>query len=179
MAKQTLDFNADGNKQKEQNEKKSLSSGTVLIEWEAPEYVVYKKTVVWYVGFGVILALLIFSAFVMQSFLTAIVFILAGILIFVYSERKPKIISYDIRTSGIRVDSRVFLFRELESFNTVERGSEVYLLLKSKRVFMPMIHIPLNDADHELVTETLGRHLSQDPDFVEPFADIIAHWLGF
>jgi len=189
MAKPTLDLRLGGTN-KNNNEKETpesslppgsrLGQGQVYLTWEAPEYVVYKKTTVWYIGFGILLALLLFFAFVMQSFLTGIIFLLSGILIFFHSERPPKIVSYDLRTTGIRVDSQIYLYRELTAFNIVERGASIYLLLKSKRLLMPLIHIPLSDdMEHEKVLELLSNHLPQDTDFVEPLADVLAHWVGF
>ncbi len=154
--------------------------GRVLLEWEAPEFVVYKKTTGWYVGFGVLLALLLFAAFLLQSLLTGIVFILAGILIFVHAEKPPRIIGYDVRTTGVRIDERIYMFRELAAFNVVQHANdEAYLLLKSKRLVMPLIHVPLGNSDAEEVTETLSKYIPQDINFVEPLADVLAHWAGF
>jgi hypothetical protein len=189
MAKPTLDLRPNSTNETEIDEEiaqsparsgGSLSHGQIYLEWEAPEYVIYKKTTVWYIGFGVMLALLLSIAFIMQSFLTGIIFLLSGILIFFHSERPPKIVSYDLRTTGIRIDSRIYLYRELSAFNIVEHGSSIYLLLKSKRLLMPLIHIPLADnLNHEEVLDAISNHLPQDPDFVEPLADVLAHWLGF
>lgn len=189
MAKPTLDLRpnstneTENSKEAEETPSRSggrLSHGQIYLEWEAPEYVVYKKTTAWYIGFGILLALLLFVAFMMQSFLTGVIFFLSGVLIFFHSERPPKSVSYDLRTTGIKVDSRIYLYRELTAFNIVEHGSSIYLLLKSKRLLMPLIHIPLaDDINHEEVLDAISNHLPQDPDFVEPLADVLAHWLGF
>ena len=189
MAKPTMDLRLGSTKETEIAEEikeapplpgKRLGHGQVYLEWEAPEFVVYKKTTIWYIGFGILLALLFFTAFIMQSFLTGIIFFLSAVLIFFYSERPPKTVSYDLRTTGIKIDSRIYLYRELSAFNIVEHGSSIYLLLKSKRLLMPLIHVPLADnIDHEEVLDAISNHLPQDPEFVEPLADILAHWLGF
>lgn len=157
-----------------------LSRGNVLLSWEAPEYVIYHKTTGWYVGFGVLLALLLFSAILLQSFLTGVVFLLAGVLIFLYSERTPRRIRYEVRDTGIRVGERFYLFRELAAFNLVERGDTVYMLLKSRRFILPMIHVPLaEETDHQKLRKIMLRHMKEDHEFNEPLADVLAHWLGF
>jgi len=187
MAEPTLDLRQNNAKGKETNKESTnessehgkLSNGEIFLSWEAPEYVVYKKTVGWYIGFGILLAFLLFSALIMQSILTAVVFLLGGILIFVHSERPAKIISYDIRSTGVRMGKEFYLFRELSAFNVVERGDGVYMLLKSKRLLLPLIHMPLGDTNHEEVVEVMSEKIPQDPEFVEPLADIIAHWAGF
>jgi hypothetical protein len=187
MVEPTLDLRQNNAKEKETNKELpnedskhgKLSKGEIFLSWEASEYVVYKKTVGWYIGFGILLAFLLFTAFIMQSLLTGIVFLLGGILIFVHSERPAKTISYDIRSSGVHMGKEFYLFRELEAFNVVERGDGVYMLLKSKRLLLPLIHIPLGDVDHEEVVRVMSEKIPQDPDFVEPLADVIAHWAGF
>jgi len=185
MAEPTLDLRQNNAKEtdkeslNENNEHGKLSKGEVFLSWEAPEYVVYKKTVRWYIGFGILLAFLLFTAFVMQSLLTGIVFILGGILVFVHSERPAKTISYDIRSSGVRIGKEFYLFQELSAFNVVERGDGIYMLMKSKRLLLPLIHMPLGDVDHEEVVKIMSEKIPQDPEFVEPLADILAHWAGF
>jgi hypothetical protein len=157
----------------------AIGRGKTLLQWEAPEYVVYKKTTGWYVAFGIILALLLFSAFLLRSFLTGVVFFLAGVLIFLYSERPPRKVSYEIRDTGIRIGGRLYLYRELAGFNMVERTDGVYMLLRSRRLVMPLIHVPLGDQDPDKARELLLPLLTEDVQLVEPLADILAHWLGF
>ncbi len=185
----TLDLKNKFNGTKKENESEPgnenvpgynrIAQGKVILSWSAPEYIIYKKNTLWYICFGVILAFLIFISLLMGSFLTAIVFVLAGILIYVYSERQPKTVNYDVRTSGIRIGNRIYLFRELAGFNIMERNHEVYILLKSKRIVMPLIHIPIKDQDPEEVLNVLGEYLPEDPEINEPIADILAHWVGF
>lgn len=153
--------------------------GKVLISWSAPEYIVYKKNTLWYICFGLILALSIFISLIMGSYLAIVIFVLCGILIYVYSERKPKTINYDIRTSGIRIDTRIYLFRELSGFNIMERNNEVYILLKSKRMVMPLIHVPIKEQNPEDIYNILSERLQEDPELSEPLADILSHWVGF
>jgi hypothetical protein len=186
MAEPTLDLRHQNAKEKETDEENTnsnrhgkLSTGEIFLSWEAPEFIVYKKNISWYIGFGILLAILLFTAFIMQSLLMGIVFILGGILIFFHSERPAKTISYDIRSSGVRMGKEFYLFRELDAFNVVERGNEIYMLLKSKRLLLPMIHIPLGNMDHEEVVKVMSEKIPQDTDFVEPLADILAHWAGF
>lgn len=157
-----------------------LARGTVLISWKAPEYVMYKKNTFWYMGFGIAFALLLFIAiFMLQSFLATVVFAMLGGLLFVYSERKPKIIEYDVRTSGIRIGNRVYLYRELLAFNVIERGYGIYLIVQSRRTLVPLIHVPLGDTNPEAVYNTLIEFLDDDPELTESLGDVLSHWFGF
>ncbi len=150
-----------------------------LYAWEAPEFVVYRKNTWWYMIFGLVMALLVSSALWMKSFLTLVVFVLAGILIFAFAERRPQIVPFAVRRSGIRVADKFLPFGEIESYNIVERGHGVYMLMKRKKLFAQLLHIPLGDADPAKVKFAIGRQLPEDKEIEESMSDIIAHWLGF
>ncbi len=157
-------------------ETRIVSFGT----WEAPEHVVYEKTILWYIVFGVVVALTIFTAFLLRSFLAGIVFFLGGLIVYMYSERPPRIVKYELLVKGIGIGDRLYPYSALTNFNIVERAHGAYVLLRGRRLLMPLIHIPLADSIYpDDVKEVLLKFLPEDPDLVEPLPEIIAHWLGF
>ncbi len=157
-----------------------LHQGEPLLAWDAPEHVVYKKTTAWYIAFGIVWALLLFTAIVTGSFLTGIVFFIGGILLFLYSERAPRMVHFEILDTGIAIGRHIFPYRELMGFNLMERIDGVYILLRGRRLLIPLIHVPVaDDVDPRKLQKILARHVKEDDTLVEPLSDIIAHWLGF
>lgn len=159
-----------------------------VIMWEAPEYHAQPKTTLWYVAFGVVMALLLFVAFLMQSFLTGVVFALLGLLILLYSERRPRTATFRITPTTLVINDRRYLLRELDAFNVVESPSSRrpdspelghLLLIRSRRLVMPLLHVPLGDQDPETIREALAPRLKEDPELREPLADLLFHWIGF
>lgn len=151
------------------------------LAWEAPEYHVRPKSLAWYAGFGAAFALLLFTAFLMRSFLTGVVFGLLGLLILLYSERSPKTVRFSLSPESLTVNDRRYPLRELDAFNVVDSltGTGFILLIRSRRLFMPLIHVPLGTQDSEAVRGLLRGSLREDLELRESLTDLLAHRLGF
>lgn len=149
------------------------------LSWEAPEYHLQPKTTAWYVGVGVLLALLLFAAFLMRSFLSGVVFALLGLLVLLYSERPPRTARFTLSEEGVRINDRFYPYRELGGFNVVESPTGPLALVRSRRLVMPLLHIPLGEHAAEAIRARLRPHLTEDQDLRESLADLIAHRLGF
>lgn len=151
----------------------------VLVQWDAPEYQVQKKTTAWYVVFGVVVALLLFSAVLTRSFLSGIVFGLLAFLVLLYSERPPRTARFQLTPDALIINDRRYPFSQLDAFNIVESPSGRLLLLRSRRLVMPLIHVPLGEQESDLIRPFVQDALREDPDLREPLADLLAHRLGF
>lgn len=147
-----------------------------------------EKSVLWYAAFGVLMALLLFAAFLMKSFLTGVVFALLGVLVMLYSERPPRTVRFAIGRDHLTINDRRYILRDLDRFNIVETpthpqpdGSPGHLLLiRGRRMVLPLLHLPLApDIDPDAVRRALRRLVQEDADLREPLADLVAHGLGF
>lgn len=150
-----------------------------LLAWETLEYHLPPKSLLWYGVFGVALAALLFTAFLMRSFLTGVVFVLLGLLVLLYSERPPRALRVRLTPNALFLNDRRYLYADLDAFHIVESPTGMLALIRSKRLVMPLLHVPLDDTDPERVRATLARSLTEDPDLREPLPDILAHYLGF
>lgn len=153
--------------------------GPSTLSWEAPEYHLQPKTTAWYVGVGVLLALLLFAAFLMRSFLSGVVFALLGLLVLLYSERPPRTARFALSNEGVQVNDRRYPYRELGGFNVVESPTGPLALVRSRRLVMPLLHIPLGEHAAETIRARLRAYLTEDPELRESLADLLAHRLGF
>lgn len=149
------------------------------LSWETPEYHAQPKTALWYAVFGVVLALLIFSAVLTRSFLSGVVFVLIGVLILLYSERPPRIIRFALTRETLAINDRLYPFSALDAFNIVDSPTGPLLLIRSRRLVMPLLHVPLADQDRDAVRAILRPHLREDADLHESTIDLLAHRLGF
>lgn len=151
------------------------------LTWEAPEYRVRPKSVLWYVSFGTALAVFLFIAFLMRSFLTGVVFGLLGFLVLLFSERPPRTIRFAVSAESLSVNDRKYPLNELEAFNVVDSllGTGVILIVRSRRVVMPLVHVPLMTQDPDAIRGLLRTRLHEDLELRESFTDILAHRLGF
>lgn len=150
-----------------------------LLTWETPEHHLQPKTLAWYAVFGVVMAILLFTAFLMRSFLSGTVFVLLGILVLLYSERSPRLLQVQLTPSALILNDRRYLWKDLDAFNIVESPKGNLALFRSRRLVMPLIHVPLADEDPEAVRTIFSREVKEDPELHEPLPDLLAHYLGF
>jgi hypothetical protein len=134
-----------------------------VFQWEAPEYEYIEKHPKWYWVMGLALLAIIVYAIITNSILMAILFILIGMLGYVYAEREPRPIRMEINPDGVVVDKIMYEYDDLKSFwifFEVEAGFKV-LSLHSKKTFLPHIHIPVGDANPILIREVLLNYLPE------------------
>jgi hypothetical protein len=154
------------------------SNDEPVFSWEAHEYEYIEKHPKWYWIMGLILLGIVVYAIITNSILMAILFILIGMLGYVYAEREPRLISMEINPDGIVVDKIMYEYEDLKSFwifYEVEAGFKI-LSLHSKKTFLPHIHIPVGDANPILIRETLLQYLPeirQEMTFIDRFSLII------
>jgi len=154
------------------------TAGTRLA-WEAAEYHLQAKPLVWYAVFGAALAALLFIAFLLRSFLSGVVFALVGLLILLYSERPPRTIRFQLTDNALLINTNRYPFTDLEAFNVIESPRGMLALLRSRRLILPLIHVPLGSQDPDIVRGILRERVTEDPVLHEPLPDLLAHWLGF
>ncbi|MDP3685723.1 MAG: hypothetical protein Q8R32_02735, partial [bacterium] len=143
-------------------EPQSLPPNLPILAWETPEFHPQRKGTLWYAVFGVALAGLVFIAFLLRSFLSGVVFVLSGLLILIYSERPPRALRIQITRDDLLINDRRYLLRDLEAFNIVESPTGMLALIRSRRLVMPLIHLPLADQDPDAVRRALRRGIKED-----------------
>ncbi|MDI6777607.1 MAG: hypothetical protein QMD77_00275 [Patescibacteria group bacterium] len=151
------------NKPRTKSITKFKTSDEPTFSWEAPEYEHFEKHPKWYWIMGGILLAIVVYALVTNSILMAIMFILIGMLGYVYAEREPRIIKMQITPDGIQVDNYFYAYNDLKSFwifYEAEEGIRV-LSLHSRKTFLPYIHIPIGNANPILIRETLVQYLPE------------------
>lgn len=131
--------------------------------WDAPEYENIEKHPRWYWITGGILLAIVIYAIVTNAILMAIVFILIGMLGYIFAEREARIIRMDISSDGIKVDNYFYEYDDLKSFwifYEAKEGIKV-LSLHSKKTFLPYIHIPIGNTNPIIIREVLINYLPE------------------
>ena len=91
----------------------------------------------------------------------------------------PKMVEISINQKGVTVEKEMYPFATLEAF-WVESADEnnQKILLKSKKLIMPLIAIPLEEYHHLDVREFLLQYLPE-VEMHEPLSQKIMEKLGF
>ncbi len=147
--------------------------------WQTPEYIHTEKTSDWYWTVGIITGALVLTSMIFGNFLFALVLALGVFTLTVFTARKPNMITVDITDKGVRVDTVLYPYHSLESFGIDEEhhhGSRLFL--KSKKVVMPLITLPLATQDFEEVRTFLTTHLKEET-FEQSMVHTLIERLGF
>ncbi len=149
------------------------------ISWQALEYKQKEKTVDWYWAVGIISLAIIIIAVYTHNILFAVLVLISTAILLSFSINKPKVIDVSINQKGISMGRDMYPFATLESFWVESMpGGDEKILLKSSKVLMPLITIPLEEHHHLDVREFLLQYLKEE-EMHEPFSNKLMEKLGF
>ena len=87
-----------------------------------------------------------------------------------------RIIEFEINEEGIIIDKKLYLYNTLESFWII--GKEKKVIVKSKKLVVPFLILPLENVDPKYLREHLIKYIKEE-EMSEPMAHTIMEKLGF
>src|SRR3989344_5288870 len=132
------------------------------LHWQAYEYELRERSTDWFWAVGIITVAIVVTAIIFNNVLFALVMFLGGFSLSLYAARPPHIMDIVLDEVGVRVNDYFYPYRTLESFWVEEHIEIPRLFLKSQRLIMPYIIVPLDeDLDPAKVKRFLERHLPE------------------
>ncbi len=124
-----------------------MNTTTNTISWQDYEYDHKEKSSDWFWALGIIALSSAVTAMMFENVLFALLIIIAAFTVALFTSKKPHLIHFEINKRGVSIDTTLYIYKTLEAFyvNEDEHGHH-YLILKSERLIMPFIIIPLNDS---------------------------------
>lgn len=149
------------------------------LSWQILEYKKKEKTVDWYWAVGVIAFSLAVIAIIVGDGLFAIFIIIATAILLSFSNTEPRMFVVNVDKRGINVGSDKYPFATLDEFwIDITDENSPKILLKSKKVFMPLIVIPVEDHHHLDIRDFLLQYLPEK-EMHEPLSQKVMEKLGF
>jgi hypothetical protein len=148
------------------------------ISWQIHEYEHYEKTPDWFWIVGIIGLTFAVLAVIFNNILFAVLIVVSTFSLIVFGNKEPHLLDCEINKKGVRVNKTIYPYANLEAFNVTE-GHSPKLLLKSSKLLMPMITIPIGDIDPDEIVTPLSEVLKHEEEMREPFAHILMDYLGF
>jgi len=155
------------------------------IYWETPEYYHETKDSDWFWIVGIISLSIIFLSFIYGNILLAILIFIGTINIFLHANKEPAIREITISEKGIRIDKTFYPYLTLESFWIEIHEHEDFkdfqiarLLIKSKKLLVPLIVIPIEYENLDELREFLSIFL-EEVEHREPLVHKISEYFGF
>lgn len=150
------------------------------IAWSAHEYTHYEKTNDWYWTLGIIAIAGAVASVIFHNVLLAFLILLGAFVVAIYASREPELVEFELSSRGVRINKTMYPYRSLESFwvEHHEQHPSPKLLIKSQKMLMPLIIIPLEHMYPEEIRNYLLPYL-QEEEHQEPLAHHIMEILGF
>lgn len=136
------------------------------LHWQTLEYEHRDRSADWFWAVGIITVSIAVTSIIFNNLLFALVVLLGGFALSLYAARPPKEIDVVLDEVGIRIEKLFYPYRTLESFWVEETEHRARVLIKSQRLIMPYIILPItHDSDEavepEEVRDFLRRYLPE------------------
>jgi hypothetical protein len=148
------------------------------IAWEAYEHHHVEKKSDWYWVGGIIIASVSIASFFLGNPLFGILLIIGGSVIMILASRPPKIIQLAVTQRGLRLDDTLYPYTTLEAYFIDEENSVgPQLLVRSEKMFMPLLILPLPEEYVDDIEHIISQRLPEEH-LEEPLARKILEFLG-
>lgn len=147
------------------------------IRWSALEYADKARGADWYWAVWIITISIAVTAILFNNVLFAGVIVLATLALCLFTKRQPTPVNYKIDDKGVWAGRNIYLYNSLDSF-WVDDENEPKIILKSQKMTMPYIVIPIEGISPEAIRSNLAIYLREE-EHNEPLSHKIMEYLGF
>ena len=151
---------------------------TEKIEWSALEYEEKERSVDWFWALGIIVVAGSVASLIYGNYFFAILLILSGILLGFFAIKKPEMVSYELNKKGLKIKTRLFPYESIKSF-FVQTAPKLMLFVKSSRMFMPILSMPIEDNLAEDIRSIMLLNNVKEEEMKEGPSEKIMERLGF
>jgi hypothetical protein len=142
---------------------KKNHSREILFSWQAPEFETFEREKRWYLWAALILLVIIGYATYTNSPVMAITFILIGVVGYIYLNKEPRILDFQITTKGIIAGKDLYDFESVDSFWIFENSTQLDILsLHIKNRLTPFIHIPFYEENSPQIRSILIEYIPEE-----------------
>lgn len=149
------------------------------VSWQGYEYDYHEKSSDWFWALGIVGISSAVTAIIFENVLFALLILVGAFTIALLAVKKPDLVHFEINRRGIVIDEFLYPFNTLESFwITEDSKGHALLIVKSDRVVMPYLIIPLGATPEERVHAALKERLVEE-ELHEPLSHRIFEFFGF
>ena len=134
---------------------------TEPLSWSALEHEYIERNPDWFWMVGITALGGAILALVFGNTLFALFIVIGAVTLSLYALKHPRHINLEINSRGILIDVDIYPYQTLESYCIHEHGDSFRLLIKSQKIFMPYISVPLDDTPPAEVRKALVHYLPE------------------
>ena len=151
------------------------------LNWSALEYEEKGRSVDWFWALGIIVVTSSIAAIIFNDYFFAALLVLSGLLLGFFAIKKPDTIFYEMNDKGLKIGNRIYPYENIKSFwvHIGQANIKTLLFIKSERVFMPIITVPIdNQLAEEIRSLMISKNIAEE-EMKEHPSDKIMEMLGF
>ena len=154
------------------------------LEWSALEYEEKNRDPDWFWALGIIIVTSSVAAIIYNNYFFAVLIILSGSLLGYFAKKAPDVVEYELNTKGVRIRSRLYPYENIKSFwvqvaHPDDVQTKDLLFIKTERLFMPILTIPIDISIADEVRSTLLDRNIPEEEMREHASEKIMDRLGF
>ena len=150
-----------------------------FIRWETPEYHHAEKSADWHWIVWIIAGFSALAAILLGNLVFGILIVIATFALMIHASRPPELIECEADKAGVKVGNILYPYSSLEAFGIDhEAFSFPRLVMRSVKTLSPIIIIPLENVDTDLLAQFLAQYIP-DENLREPVMHKIMEYLGF
>jgi hypothetical protein len=149
------------------------------LEWSALEYEEKERGNDWFWALGIIVVASSITSFIYGNYFFGLLLIIGGILLWVFAVKKPDLVFYELNEKGLKIKNRLYPYENIKSF-WVQKGEEKStLFIKSERLFLPIISMPIELNSTEEIKKFMLSNKVPEEEMKEHPSEKIMDSLGF
>ncbi len=142
----------------------------ILVNWEAREYIEYKKNAGWYVGLAIVVIALSALAIWLQWWTFLALVIVASVALLTYTARPPRLLHYSLTEKGLTEGNNLYKFEDFRSFGVQSENNHFSIVLMPKKRFALRVTVYFPEAEGEQIVDVFGARLPMEtikPDLLD------------
>ncbi|HLC38925.1 MAG TPA: hypothetical protein VJJ80_02250 [Patescibacteria group bacterium] len=148
------------------------------IKFLAPEFMYFRKGILWYLIIGVIfVATLALAVWQRNWFLTAIV-VLSAVVFFQYAPKRPRSLKCRLGLKKIEINGKIFPISNFKSFYLIPDRPNSHLHLEKLRWFSGSLWLNIKNKDAKRIYRQISQILPESSPKIN-FLTIINRWIKF
>lgn len=149
------------------------------IEWSALEYEEKERGNDWFWALAIIVIASSVTSFIYKNYFFGLLLIIGGILLASFAIKKPDLVFYEINEKGLKIKNRLYPYEKIKSFWIQKKETDYTLFIKSERLFMPIISMPIKEYNAEEIKNFMLLANVLQEEMKEHVSEKIMDFLGF
>ena len=157
----------------------SMPQPSFKIEWDAHEYEHKERSPDWFWAVGIISVSVAIASVIFGNIIFGILVLISTFALALFINRPPSTLRVAVDEKGITRGKVRYPYQTLQSFWIDTEHPHKKIILRSEKLFMPLIIVPLgNEVDTEQLHENLSNFLPEEFHSL-PLIERILEYLGF